>query len=88
MQIDQQKMHSAYLPMLDVNIPDKVINFNSGWDALRKSVQDEASISSEPVDFLAKVQPLMADDLNEARIQSMFESLGEALNHATESWRA
>jgi hypothetical protein len=86
--IDQQKMHSAYLPMLDVNIPDKVINFNSGWDALRKSVQDEASISSEPVDFLAKVQPLMADDLNEARIQSMFESLGEALNHATESWRA
>jgi hypothetical protein len=86
--IDQQKMHSAYLPVLVVSLPETVLDFHKGWDALSKNVLDEGTISAHPADFLADVQPLMAEDLSESRIEAMFESMGEALNRATESWRA
>jgi hypothetical protein len=86
--IDQQEMHSDYLPMLVVSLPETVLDFHKGWDTLRKNVQDEGSISTHPADFLVDMQPLMDEDLNEARIEAMFEGMGEALNRATESWRA
>jgi hypothetical protein len=86
--IEQQEMHSAYLPKLVVRLPETVLDFHKGWDALRTNVLDEGSISAHPADFLKDMQPLMAEDLSESRIEAMFESMGEALNRATETWRA
>jgi len=86
--IDQQKMHSAYLPKLSVGLPEGVIAFHKDWDALRQSVLDEAEISAHPAEFLVKIQPLLEEDFNEKSIQSMFESMGQALSQATEKWSA
>jgi len=85
--IDQQKMHSAYLPELVVSLPDKVLDFHKGWEDLRQSVQDEGNISAHPDEFLVNFQPLIDEDLGEARIKAMFENMGAALNQSTEKWR-
>jgi hypothetical protein len=86
--IDQQKMHSAYLPKLTVVLPDEVMDFHKGWETLRQDVVDEAEISAHPAEFLVKIQPILEKDLGERAIQSMFERMGEALNRATEKWSA
>jgi len=86
--IDQQKMHSAYLPKLTVVLPEEVLDFHKGWERLRQDVVDEAEISAHPAEFLVKIQPILEKDLGERTIQSMFESMGEALNRATEKWSA
>jgi chromosome segregation ATPase len=86
--IDQQKMYSAYLPKLVVSLPDMVLDFHSGWESLHQNVLDEGSISTHPDEFLVKYQPMIDEDLSEARIKTMFENMGVALNQATEKWRA
>jgi hypothetical protein len=86
--IDQQKMHSAYLPKLVVSLPDMVLDFHNGWESLHQNVLDEGTISTHPDEFLVKYQPMIDEDLSEARIKVMFENMGVALNQATEKWRA
>jgi hypothetical protein len=83
----EQRMHSDYLPKLDVSVPNEVLAFHEQWDGLRAKVHDDGHHCARPAEFVALVQPVMEDGLGEANIQAMFEGLGNALSQATKRWR-
>jgi len=84
--IEQQHMHSAYLPKLDVTIPDAVLAFHQQWDDLAKLVRDDGRLCACPAEFLELIRPVVAEDLGDAKVNGMFESLGLALKRATDRW--
>ena len=79
-------MHSAHLPKLDVTIPDDVLAFHTQWDGLAQLVRDDGRLCARPVEFLDLVRPVVAGDLSDAKVSTMFESLGQALKSATDRW--
>ncbi len=85
--IDEQKMHSAHLPELEVSVPDGVLSFHQQWEHLRQKVRDDHNLGAHPAEFVAAVQPVMEKDLSDVRIKAMFESMGGALERATDRWR-
>jgi chromosome segregation ATPase len=85
--VKEQNMHSAYLPRLNVSVPDEVLVFHQQWEPLRKKVRDDGHLCAHPAEFVALVQPVMENGLGEAKIQLMFDGLGGALTHATRRWR-
>ena len=84
---EEQRMHSAYLPKLHITIPDDVAAFHQQWDGLVQKVQDDGHLCAQPTEFLDVVRPIMEKDLSTTNIQTMFSSLGQALEHATHDWR-
>jgi predicted nucleic acid-binding Zn-ribbon protein len=86
--VREQRMHSAYLPKLQVEIPDAVQAFHQQWDDLRASVIDEKTICEHPMDFVKTMEPVMERQLSDPAINQMFESLGGALSRAAdEQWK-
>jgi predicted nucleic acid-binding Zn-ribbon protein len=85
--IGEQRMHSAYLSKLHITIPDDVAAFHKQWDGLVQKVQDDGRLCAQPTEFLDVVRPVIEKDLSTANIQTMFSSLGQALEHATRDWR-
>lgn len=85
--IEEQRMHSAYLPGLHISVADDASAFHEQWVSLAKRVQDDGRLCANPTEFLAAVRPVIEKDLGEANIQAMFNSLGQALNQATQNWR-
>jgi chromosome segregation ATPase len=84
--IEQQRMHSAHLPKLDVTISDEVLAFHQQWDGLATLVRDDGRLCARPVEFLELIRPVVAQDLSDAKVNGMFESLGLALKRATDRW--
>jgi hypothetical protein len=85
--IDEQRMHSSYLPRLKISLPEEVLDFHNQWDGLYQKVQDDRQICSDPETFLESIQPVIDQDLSEPAIKAMFDDLGQALKEATQSWR-
>jgi chromosome segregation ATPase len=86
--INEQQMHSAYLPKLDVKVSDNVLQFHQQWEGLGQKIHDDGRLAAHPAEFMTMVTPVLEGDLSEGQLQAMFEGLGEALNKATEKWRA
>ncbi len=86
--VREQRMHSAYLPKLKIDIPAKAVTFHQQWDKLREMVVDEKSICEHPADFVRAMQPVMEEQLSDPAINGMFDSLGGALSRAAdEQWK-
>ena len=85
--IGEQRMHSVYLPKLHIAIPDDVAAFHQQWDGLVQKVQDNGRLCAQPTEFLDLVRPVIEKDLSATNIQTMFSSLGQALEQATRDWR-
>lgn len=85
--ISEQRMHSAYLPALQISVPDEVFRFHAQWDGLAQKVRDDRHLSAHPAEFVAAVLPSTEQQLSESGIKRMFESLGSALKSATRAWR-
>ena len=85
--IDEQRMHSSYLPKLKISVPGEVLEFHSQWEGLYQKVQDDHQICAEPEMFIESIQPVIDHDLSEVNIKTMFENLGQALKQSTEIWR-
>ena len=85
--IDEQRIHSSYLPRLKVSLPGEVLDFHKQWDGLYQKVQDDRQICSDPETFLESIQSVIDQDLSEPVIKGMFDDLGKALKEATQSWR-
>ena len=85
--IDEQRMHSSYLPPLTLSVPVEVMDFHEQWEGLFQKVQDDHQICAQPEMFFESIQPVIDQDLSEDKIKAMFNNLGQALNQATESWR-
>lgn len=83
----EQRMHSSYLPKLNISVPDGVLAFHDQWGDLRRKVHDEGHLCAHPAEFAAMVGPVFEDGLSTDNIQAMFEGLGDALRHATRGWR-
>jgi hypothetical protein len=85
--VEEQRMHSAYLSRLDVDVPDDVEAFHAQWEGLAQKVRDDGKLCQNPTEFLAVVLPEFEGKLSEAVIRESFESLGRALTAATRRWR-
>jgi predicted nucleic acid-binding Zn-ribbon protein len=85
--INEQRMHSAHLPKLDVFVPDDAMAFHEQWDGLAHKVRDDGHLCANPAEFVSAVRPVVENDLSESNIRAMFEHLGQALNEATDRWR-
>lgn len=86
--VREQRMHSAYLPKLQVEIPGEAVTFHRQWDGLRSMVVDEKAICEHPTDFVEAMEPVMEKQLSDPAINQMFESLGGALSRAAEEqWK-
>jgi len=86
--VREQRMHSAYLPKLKVEIPHEATRFHQQWDSLQAMVLDEKTICEHPMDFVKAMEPVMEKQLGNPAINRMFESLGEALTQAAQSqWK-
>ncbi len=85
--LDEQRLHSAYLPALKIAIPERVLLFHEQWEALAQRARDDGRLARHPSEFVAAVKPTLERDLSPANIQAMFEGLGAALSAATKSWR-
>jgi chromosome segregation ATPase len=85
--LEEQRMHSAHLPKLSIQVPDDVLAFHAHWDELRQEVQDDARLTQHPVEFVAAVSPTIERHLSEEQIKRMFEQLGAALERATQRWK-
>ncbi|MFL7791265.1 MAG: hypothetical protein AB8I69_03925, partial [Anaerolineae bacterium] len=84
--VEEQRMHSAYLKRLDVDVPDDVEAFHAQWESLAQKVRDDGRLCENPAEFLDVVLPEFEDKLNEDTIKGAFESLGRALSAATSQW--
>jgi len=84
--IEEQRMHSAHLPKLDVTVPDAVRTFHAQWDGLVKKVRDDGRLCANPAEFLTIVRPVMEQDLSETNVKAMFDGMGRALDEATRRW--
>ena len=85
--IGEQRMHSEFLPRLQVQLPDSVIAFHNQWDGLRAKMRDDARLCAHPTEFLKAAQPVIKRDLSNEAITNMFNSLGQVLDEATKKWR-
>ena len=85
--IEEQRMHSSYLPKLSIRVPGEVLAFHQHWDSLTQKVRDDHQLCAHPAEFVAAVRPVMEKDLAEANVKVMFEGLGQALKQATNRWR-
>ena len=84
---EEQQMHSAYLPKLQITVPDGVAAFHEQWNELAQKVRDDGHLCAHPIEFVAAVEPITQRDLSEANIKAMFEGMGQALDDATRGWR-
>ena len=85
--IGEQRMHSEFLPRLQVRLPDSVIAFHNQWDGLRARMHDDARLCAHPTEFLEAARPVIERDLSDEAINNMFNRLGQALTEATKKWR-
>jgi DNA repair exonuclease SbcCD ATPase subunit len=85
--IKEQRMHSAHLPKLKVNVPSGVMGFHEQWDGLRQQVRDEARLCANPQEFIALFEAVMSGKLNQEAVEDMFQTLGQALTGATAAWK-
>jgi predicted nucleic acid-binding Zn-ribbon protein len=86
--VREQRMHSAYLPKLQVQIPGEAKAFHGQWDRLYQMVLDEKAICEHPADFVEEIEPVLEQQLSDAAIGRMFDALGGALSRAAdEQWK-
>jgi hypothetical protein len=84
--VEEQRMHSAYLKRLDVNVPDDVEAFHAQWEGLAQKVRDDGRLCENPAEFLDVVLPEFEGKISEDAVKGAFESLGQSLSAATSQW--
>jgi hypothetical protein len=85
--IAEQQRHSEFLPSLNIALDDQVTAFGQTWDDLIAKSKDEKTLATHPVDFVTAMKPFLEKRLTQEHIAAFFNALGEALKHATASWR-
>jgi hypothetical protein len=83
----EQKTHSAYLKMPDVEIPIEVSKFHEIFPQIASKTKDDAAISKHPREFIGAAAPFLEEWLVESKIKNMFETLGESLKSAVSIWK-
>ncbi len=86
--IDEQYKNSAYLPALNIPLPDSAVAFGAAWDDLAAKTRDEKKLADHPADFSAACKPFLDSNFTQDHIVGFFNSLGAALSQATQSWRS
>ena len=82
--LGEQKRYG--LRQITVRVPRQVTSVNQTWAALAKEARDEEAVLRAPLEFAAIARRYVIDRLTPEVIQRFFETMGEALNKATEAW--
>jgi hypothetical protein len=83
---NEQEMHKAYLSALVFHLPPGVEEFHRQWPALAKQFSDEDAIGAHPSRLAEALTPLLEGPLSQARIESMFDDMGQMIEHTTAKW--
>ncbi len=82
--LGEQKRYG--LRQITVRVPRQVASVNQTWAALAKEARDEEAVLRAPLEFAAIARRYVIDRLTPEVIQRFFETMGEALNKATQAW--
>ena len=82
--LEEQRRYN--LKQVDVVLPEQVVALNEVWSQLGAKVRDEKAMGRNPLEFSRIVKGYIDHYLSDAQIQSLFETMGEALNRATKAW--
>ncbi|HHX44715.1 MAG TPA: hypothetical protein GX714_12130 [Chloroflexi bacterium] len=82
--LEEQRRYN--LKSVQVTLPAAVVATNEIWSQLGAKVRDEKAMGRDPLAFSRIVKGYISEYLSDAQIQSLFETMGEALNRATKAW--
>lgn len=85
--LKEQQKHNPHLPKLKISLATKVQTFHQQWSIIQKQVENNAQLCKAPLEFANKIQPYIAQTLNEQGAKEMFDSLGASLSRATQAWK-
>ncbi|MHB0857464.1 MAG: hypothetical protein ACYC5M_07810 [Anaerolineae bacterium] len=83
--VQEQRRYS--LKEVQVGLPDWVFGLNETWKHLEVRVKDEKHMGANPMEFSTIVQKFISERLTNQSIEALFETMGEALNRATDAWK-
>jgi len=83
--LDEQRRFN--LKQIKIELPERVVQLNEIWKALRAQVKDDKYLGKQPLEFARIIDNAMRQRLTDAAIQDLFETMGEALNKATAAWK-
>ncbi len=82
--LQEQRRYS--LKEVRVPLPQSAAVMNQVWKELGAKVKDEKHMGTHPLEFSRVVDVYIKKRLTDEKIQSLFETMGEALNQATKAW--
>ena len=83
----EQSRHSAYLAVLQFELPDNALAFGKTWDELIAKSKDEKNLAGHPAEFVAAIKSFLDDRLTQDAIANFFNGLGGAITRATSGWK-
>lgn len=82
-----QEQRRYNLKPVEVLLPQSVVTVNETWKELQAKVKDEKYMGAHPLEFSRTVDAYIKQRLTDAKIQDLFEQMGNALNQATAAWK-
>jgi len=82
--LQEQRRYS--LKEVRVPLPQSAAVMNQVWNELAAKVKDEKHMGTHPLEFSRGVDVYIKRRLTDENIQSLFETMGEALTRATKAW--
>ena len=83
--LEEQRRYN--LKQIKVELPERVVQLNETWKALRTQVKDEKYLGKHPLEFSRIIDGAIKERLTDASIQDLFETMGHALDEATAAWK-
>jgi len=83
--LEEQRRYN--LKQIKVQLPERVVQLNETWKALRAQIKDEKYLGKNPLEFSRIIDAYIKQRLTDASIQDLFEEMGRALNEATAAWK-
>ncbi|NLG49157.1 MAG: hypothetical protein GX552_03475 [Chloroflexi bacterium] len=82
-----QEQRRYNLAQVKVPLPGSAAVLNETWKELAARVKDDKYMGMNPVEFSQIIDGYVKERLTDAKIQALFEDMGEALNEATKAWK-
>jgi len=82
-----QEQRRYNLSQVKVPVPGSAAVLNETWKELAARVKDDKYMGMNPVEFSRIIDGYVKERLTDAKIQALFEDMGQALNEATKAWK-
>ena len=75
------------LKKVDIQLSHEIAVLNETWKRTLAAVKDDQALASDPQQFCTIIEQKITAEFTDDAIKGMFETMGQALNHATAQWK-